>query len=511
MRISSIVLGLFAVPVFGEASGAWAKCTTTPNKAAPLLGCASQSASAEGAWAKCKTSPNEAAPLLGCASQSAVFCAAGDAPVEPAAKAFAAGDVQELVGELVVNSKRHLDFLKAVHSWAGDELYTASATLACAVKRYKSKWIPLLKEASKNPAIEAVVPPVDVAWIWHVHRLSSLAYDRFAQAHGLDSGAFDGAFQLQANATSNPDEAAEATRALWERLDGDNAFFIDPANLPAECPGVDYLDTSDGVPASSFFTGATDRQGKFLWTYLLPNFDDDTFMRESAERYVRFVRLVGQNPSDPLVPTHPVDLMWHTHILASHTKYATDVVRLGGPEVLGHDDNLPEAELKGGFTTTRKLWHQAFGKTRFKSFPIGDDINGGMSRTPPPPEHWKGALITRPAAPALLRAHVPGLAKAAHVATSVASAAWAKCTSTPKQAAPLLGCASQSASAEGAWAKCTTSPNEAAPLLGCASQSASAESAWAKCTTTPNEAAPLLGCASQSAAAARLECDPSQS
>eukprot|EP00746_Dinoflagellata_sp_MGD_P131588 gnl/MRDRNA2_/MRDRNA2_65360_c0_seq1.p1 gnl/MRDRNA2_/MRDRNA2_65360_c0~~gnl/MRDRNA2_/MRDRNA2_65360_c0_seq1.p1 ORF type:complete len:447 (+),score=83.02 gnl/MRDRNA2_/MRDRNA2_65360_c0_seq1:99-1439(+) len=302
----------------------------------------------------------------------------------------------ELSIDLVTNAKLHLSFLKKVHEWSRGELYTTSPTLSCAVWRYKTKWLPLLKEISRNNTSSltmVVVPPVDVAWIWHVHRLSSAAYAKFAKNNGLDTDAFDGAFQSQ----SSPESAknAEMTRTKWQQVHGEGSpFFIEISNLPDECPDVSYLETTTGIPAASFFVGATERQGKFLWNYLAPNYEDEAFLRQSQARYVRFVSLYGQNPTESLVPSVPVDLMWHTHILSSHLKYAEDVQKLSGSKVrmLAHNDNVAEGKLKGGFQRTLDLWANAYGSSKHRQFLIGDSKHGGMSRGTPPKEYWSGIL-----------------------------------------------------------------------------------------------------------------------
>jgi hypothetical protein len=417
--------------------GAWAKCTVkTDSAASPLLGCATEGSnetmmpsamSSEGAWAKCTVKTDSAAsPLLGCATDGQ--------DGEPGLLCQGKEGDSDLIVDLVKNAKSHLTFLKDVHRWSGDHLYTKSPTLACAVKRYKTMWIPLLKQMSKkstsNSLSRVLVPPVDIAWIWHVHRLSSAAYDKFAQHHGLDT---DGAFQLQ----SRPDisnKNAEATRRAWQQMHGDSAvpFFVDPSNLPTECSDVSYLDTADSVPAASFFVGGAGRQGKFLWNYLLPNFDEAEFMHQSAARYVRFVRLVGLHPSEPLVPSHPVDLMWHTHILSSHLKYNRDIQRLSGLSVLNHNDKAPEVELKDGFERTEQLWVSVYGSSQYKDYVIGDAKRGGLSRGPPPAAHWAGVIAAQPS-------------KASHRASAMSSeGAWAKCTvKTDSAPSPLLGCATE--------------------------------------------------------------------
>ena len=81
----------------------------------------------------------------------------------------------ELSNFLFQASLDHRDMLRAVHA-CGKELYRPGADLDCAIARYLS-WLPGLKikmERTENSDSEKI--PIDIAWIWHVHKLDPASY-----------------------------------------------------------------------------------------------------------------------------------------------------------------------------------------------------------------------------------------------------------------------------------------------------------------------------------------------
>lgn len=66
--------------------------------------------------------------------------------------------------ELIEMSKRHVEFLGAMHA-SGISLKRPSAS---SFRRYEL-WLTLV---ARVPHDKALVPPSDVAWLWHCHRLA---------------------------------------------------------------------------------------------------------------------------------------------------------------------------------------------------------------------------------------------------------------------------------------------------------------------------------------------------
>ena len=108
----------------------------------------------------------------------------------------------------------HKAFLRFVHSapGGGDELYLGRA-LPGAIKRYVKFWLPLVSHSGYEGQGRApLIPPVDIAWVWHLHRLAPRRYatycmDRFKRV--LDPAT--AAFQAQTASVAD-----DETRRLWK-------------------------------------------------------------------------------------------------------------------------------------------------------------------------------------------------------------------------------------------------------------------------------------------------------
>jgi hypothetical protein len=115
--------------------------------------------------------------------------------------------------------KRHVAFLERVHDDTlnrGSFLYLSPAMLSVAALRYGKLWLPMLV-TQKNDE-KGLVPPVDVAWVWHLHRLNPLGYAAFClELFGtvLDPGA--SAFRLQSADDVEDGDADDCvhTRDVW--------------------------------------------------------------------------------------------------------------------------------------------------------------------------------------------------------------------------------------------------------------------------------------------------------
>ena len=121
----------------------------------------------------------------------------------------------------VSDVKRHIAFLERVHDDAlnrGSSLYLSPAMLSVAVFRYEELWLPML--ATQKNDENGLVPPVDVAWVWHLHRLNPLGYAAFClERFGtvVDPGA--SAFRLQSAYHVEDGDADDCvhTRDVWAR------------------------------------------------------------------------------------------------------------------------------------------------------------------------------------------------------------------------------------------------------------------------------------------------------
>ncbi|KAL9189950.1 hypothetical protein ACHAXT_009625 [Thalassiosira profunda] len=334
----------------------------------------------------------------------------GLAPIPDVAAAFR--------GDLASDARRHVEFLRALH----DAGVTRSPPSNESMRRYVDLWLPFVhKMCLQNPTCQ-LVPPDDVAWIWHCHRLAPYQYLKYVRGRfGVTSGKDAILARWEAN---GPRKAADA--ALDGLVDPSHPFstnsFLDlnsPVaatrararnallNLGSEMevhgdtfklfkkmyPGESFrLDERKETPPSEGTIGydiasACERQKTFLWQVTQPNFSDEQFLREGVENYLKFVRLMKKKEHKYLVPTYQIDLMWHTHILSSLSQYHRECMAIAGT-VLDHDDSLNDraegGQLDTNFRATCELWRSEYGEDYA--------VPGGMYRGEPPKEFWEHSV-----------------------------------------------------------------------------------------------------------------------
>ena len=158
----------------------------------------------------------------------------------------------------VAEVREHIAFLREVHiasSHGENSLYTDSLRLRTAVRAYIA-WLANEAAHAAGRATKLVTraPSLDIAWIWHVHRLAPLAYARACAALGA---------------------------------------FIAPA------PGVGFAYSSgepsaacvDGQEMEDALVAAVGRHAPFLWQVSGAAYNDHAFLAKAVERYERFVSL----------------------------------------------------------------------------------------------------------------------------------------------------------------------------------------------------------------------------
>ena len=128
---------------------------------------------------------------------------------------------------------------------------------------------------------------------------------------------------------------------------------------------------------------STDRQATFLWQVSGPKFSCPKFLEDGVDNYYKFLSLRKHAPSQVIVPTYQIDLMWHTHILSSLSGYYKDC-RAIMDSALHHDDSLNDrtdgGPLDVAFGQTKALWKEHYG-TEYS-------VVGGMYRGEPPGEYY---------------------------------------------------------------------------------------------------------------------------
>ena len=335
--------------------------------------------------------------------------------------------------DLIHQSKCHILFLKALHL----EGITLQRPSLESLRRYRDLWLPLVlvenkkynqevKEESNESDRESVVdliPPPDIAWLWHCHRLAPYRYMDYIQATLLtddivsgqmsfDSGKMSNAFErfhrerpflFQSSvATLGPQDDSEYehlcsyTQALWKKVFPHENFFLENQDEDDQTSSLNTREettTSTDTMLGTFdVLDSCERQSAFLWQVSGERYCDDDFLFEGIENYEKFLNLMKSNPRPKfLVPTYQIDLMWHTHMLTSITNYHMDCVRITG-SIVEHDDSLTDRTegevLDVNFKATKKLWYKEYGD--------GYSVRGGMYRGEPPQVYFEKSWSRQP-------------------------------------------------------------------------------------------------------------------
>ena len=188
--------------------------------------------------------------------------------------------------------------------------------------RYEKYWIPLILSCSPDFETDLTwSPPLDVAWVWHVHMLAPHHYRLDLSESPLkriiNHQPKDPLSQVAIN-------KRKQTAIKWSQLYPDVPFDIDLNNI---------VQTEEFVSSFSYnIVEASSRQKLFYYQVLhylllyfvmllnhftfqvsLPHFTDRTFLSAGISRYAKFLYLKQTNPDVFLVPCYDIDIVWHTH------------------------------------------------------------------------------------------------------------------------------------------------------------------------------------------------------
>ena len=252
--------------------------------------------------------------------------------------------------EILQDVREHLKFLKEV----SPELHQ-DHVIQHAIHRYETIWLPLIVKNYQN----ALVPPQDVAWVWHVHMLCPSAYasDCKALVGSIPDHAFTGDHEL--------------SRRLWSSATTE-PWSIKYNTISPHCNQITTKLKYD-------IKGASHRQKSFYYNVSLPHFTNPTFLQKALERYKKFIKLKRDNRHLFIVPVYDIDLLWHTHQLRP-LHYTRDMEAFLG-FILDHDDSTtdrsPGSKLSEATAATERVWTKAYpGEPYF--------ANGTLYRGPDP-------------------------------------------------------------------------------------------------------------------------------
>jgi hypothetical protein len=294
--------------------------------------------------------------------------------------------------DLVELSKHHMAFLRSLHIQG----VTLSRPGPESLRRYRDLWLPLVHQRS----FEKLIPPADIAWLWHCHRLAPFRYSSYCKKRFGGDGSVEAnpPFSVQfeqdsevlflgAKDDTTVQDVASRTVDLWTASYPNETFHL---SRPRCVDLHDDIESDSDLCLDGFdLLASTDRQAAFLWQVSAPNFSEHSFLEEGLRNYHKFLHLKGKNdPSMVIVPTYQIDLFWHTHMLSSIRGYYSDCKAIIGYE-MHHDDSLNDrtegGRLDVAFAATKAAWMQLYGE-RY-------EVEGGMYRGEPPMLYYTPSFV----------------------------------------------------------------------------------------------------------------------
>ena len=271
--------------------------------------------------------------------------------------------------DLAQESERHVVFLQTLHL---NDISIQKPTIKT-FHRYTKLWLPLvyhreylagLNEANSElgPGL-GLIPPGDIAWLWHCHRLAPYRYVKYVQDE-LFGNKHESATTTTATAPFTLDprhpfvvqledntknesfdqskhaDAADYTKTVWEETYPTEPFFVEQSSQSI-LDTINYEEQKEQQPNDATtnpklngfdLIESCQRQGTFLWQVSQINFQDKLFLQQGTQNYYNFMSLMKKGNERPryLVPTYQIDLMWHTHMLFSIGMYHEDCKKVIG-------------------------------------------------------------------------------------------------------------------------------------------------------------------------------------
>jgi hypothetical protein len=261
--------------------------------------------------------------------------------------------------DLVQNFLHYRSFLTKIH-----EIGVTSVPLPYeSLRRYRDLWLPLVRQ---NP-YSGLIPPPDIAWLWHCHRLKPREYIGYTVEQSRTGSILEARspFALQTVEDQSHDSSPSlVTRLLW-KLDYKNEPFFLPQHINAH---TSYRKV-DRLIGGFDLLEATKHQATFLWQIKVydERFGDMGCFKQGRDNYFKFLKLSRKAAARGLimVPTFQIELMWRTHILSSITKYHADCKAMVGTSLLYDDSQIERAsgDIKDvWFRRTERLWMEEYGE-----------------------------------------------------------------------------------------------------------------------------------------------------
>ena len=281
--------------------------------------------------------------------------------------------------ELVAHALKYIDFMLRLHATG----VTVKDPSNHALDRYLLFWLPLV---NKYPSETVLIPPADIAWLWHCHRLSTGRYEAYCHRR------FGHILECQAPFDFVEERTVHNSLARyhwWNTYPYEHFLLLNKHNTKK-----DYIKSGSSA-TRDYLIACTRLHGEFLWhvTRQMLSRDQTSFLREGVSQYMKFVALNISPTAKPsslrdLVPTYQIALIWQTHILMGIERYNHDCRILRQGSTLVHDFLVDDRSVSnvsnwlGAVHETRRRWKAVYGE----DYLIDRDMYRSSS---PPPEYYR--------------------------------------------------------------------------------------------------------------------------
>mmetsp|Transcript_13072 Transcript_13072/g.15867 ORF Transcript_13072/g.15867 Transcript_13072/m.15867 type:complete len:349 (+) Transcript_13072:12-1058(+) len=302
--------------------------------------------------------------------------------------------------DIIGTAKKQVNFLERIHPFICGSSFTLEA-LEYSLFRYIKLWLPLVLTAPVNTVL---VPPVDIAWFWHSHRLCPLQYSRACWIISGQAGDWENAEPEQKLKVlklferpesvflfSTPEDEDELTDSLVKTVEAWNSAYGNSHSF--------YFKEEELLPENRLpnaFTydliNSSGNQREFLWQVSRECFTEEPFLMRAAFDYARFLHLIACSPGKFTVPRYDIDLMWHSHMTSSPYLYSCHSERFVRRTVF-HDhsstDRSPKSKLSTSWEETKSRWKEKYNVEYVKP----EEMIFYGYRGPPDSHYWTGRWV----------------------------------------------------------------------------------------------------------------------
>lgn len=289
-----------------------------------------------------------------------------------------------------INVTRRMIYMVKAVDLTLESLYTGRA-LERAIWRYEALWLPLLAAISNPPTSSmkpqwrntsfatkvdeiktknfskgglwlnptTVIPPIDIAWVWHCHRLNPVAYDADLARFVVEEHQPSFQYFRKACATTietafrfsdGEDVQSKPTRQLWDTIYPFEAFM--PKYLISHSFAVEeskkrqhITSYTNEITRDSFrsileydLVTAANLQRAFLFQIVDEDdlekgasYETNEYLHRAYHRYLQFIVLHRHAPNTLLVPMNDISIIWHMHLSCTTEYYHDCAVLIGYP------------------------------------------------------------------------------------------------------------------------------------------------------------------------------------